>query len=410
MRVPNEPKDPISSNAHVCQTNPGTSILLALLIVLAVPTYAAYPNGYNNCKVVTTLHTMVSGSSDLANYPLTVKLTDPDLKTTANGGLVNNSSGYDIGFYPDCSGSGTPLKWEMESYSATTGAIVAHVLRPVLSHAADDTIGMYFGSSFSTFQSTAASVWDAGYKGVYHLPNGSALSVNDSTANGANGTNNGLTAASGQVDGAAAANGTSYADLGNPSALQITGKITVSAWINVATFPTVAGTEPYGIAAIVDKGADPSAGWADGYFFRLYNPGIMEFDIGSYDGTNVFETTWAVSGWSTGTWHYLVGLYNGTAWQIYFDGALKASTNSGTGARTSAKNVYLAAQYYSNGQPPGRLFNGAVDEVRISNTARSPDWILTEYRNQSAPDTYLSVGPRLSASISRVRHSVKTDQ
>jgi hypothetical protein len=50
-----------------------------------------------------------------------------------------------------------------------------------------------------------------------------------------------------------------------------------------------------------------------------------------------------------------------------------------------------------------------IDEVRISYTARSPDWILTEYRNQSAPATYLSVGPRLQANA-RVRHSVKTDQ
>src|SRR5450759_2098988 len=138
---------------------------LFTLALVALPAFAAFPNGYSYCKVVTTSHTMVSGASDLTNYPLTVILTDGDLRTAANGGLVNNGSGYDIGFYPDCSGSGTALKWEMESYSPTTGAIVAHVLRPTLSHTTNDTIGMFYGGSFSSFQSTATAVWDDNYKG-----------------------------------------------------------------------------------------------------------------------------------------------------------------------------------------------------------------------------------------------------
>jgi hypothetical protein len=152
------------------------------LALLALPAFAAFPNGYSYCKVVTTSVSMVSGTSDLTNYPLTVILTDADLKTTANGGMVNNANGYDIGFYPDCSGSGTALEWEMESYSPTTGAIVAHVLRPTLSHTTNDTIGMYYGGSFSSFQSTASAVWDANYKGVWHLGN-VPTSATDSTTN-----------------------------------------------------------------------------------------------------------------------------------------------------------------------------------------------------------------------------------
>ncbi len=40
----------------------------------------------------------------------------------------------------------------------------------------------------------------------------------------------------------------------------------------------------------------------------------------------------------------------------------------------------------------GRYFRGYFDEARVSNTARSADWILTEYRNQSSPSTFLSAG------------------
>jgi hypothetical protein len=187
--------------------------------VLVVPTYAAYPNGYSNCKVVTTLHTMVSGANDLTNYPLTVVLTDPALKSTANGGGVNNSNGYDIAFYPDCSGVGTALKWELESYSPATGAIVAHVLRPTLSHTTDDTIGMYYGGAFSSFQSTASAVWDANYKGVWHLPDGTTLNASDSTANAQTGTITSPTPSTGKIGGAASFGATDRIDMGNITTL-----------------------------------------------------------------------------------------------------------------------------------------------------------------------------------------------
>jgi len=36
-------------------------------------------------------------------------------------------------------------------------------------------------------------------------------------------------------------------------------------------------------------------------------------------------------------------------------------------------------------------FNGAIDEVRVSNIARSPDWISTEYANQSQPLTFYTI-------------------
>ena len=36
--------------------------------------------------------------------------------------------------------------------------------------------------------------------------------------------------------------------------------------------------------------------------------------------------------------------------------------------------------------------NGSVDETHISSIARSADWILTEYLNQSAPGSYVTLG------------------
>src|SRR5262249_44731956 len=56
------------------------------------------------------------------------------------------------------------------------------------------------------------------------------------------------------------------------------------------------------------------------------------------------------------------------------------------------------------GDPAGRVklgtsdsdadfFNGPVDEVRISNTARSSCWIETKYKNESSPATFDTLSP-----------------
>jgi len=39
-----------------------------------------------------------------------------------------------------------------------------------------------------------------------------------------------------------------------------------------------------------------------------------------------------------------------------------------------------------------RYFDGLIDEVRVSSTARSANWITTSYNNQNAPATYLTFG------------------
>ena len=46
--------------------------------------------------------------------------------------------------------------------------------------------------------------------------------------------------------------------------------------------------------------------------------------------------------------------------------------------------------------PKGRtdFFNGIIDEVRISNSITSFDWVSTEYNNQNDPSSFLSFGPK----------------
>jgi hypothetical protein len=365
------------------------TLSLFLLALCALPARAAYPNGYSYCKVVTTQHSMVSGTNDLVNYPLTVALTDPDLRTVVNGGLVNNSSGYDIAFYPDCSGSGAALKWELESYSPTSGAIVAHVLRPILSHTTDDSIGIFYGGAFSTFQSTPSAVWDAWYKGVWHLANGVALTATDSTGNANHGTLiNGPSAAAGQIDGAAsfASAASQYVSVPDAASLDTTSSgFTVSAWINAASFS--------GTTDIVVKNS------SNNRQVNLAMTGAQSF-INCTVGAGNYKSAIDPASLSTGAWHYLVGTYDGATLIIYTDGVSRKTLATG-GACDSTSGMLAIGR---EGSVAIEYFNGVIDEVRLSGgIARSADWILTEYRNQSAPATYMSVGLRLTPGV-RVRH------
>ena len=165
-------------------------------------------------------HTKVPSTQ--SNFTVLVSLTDPALKTVANGGHVANANGYDIGFYAD-SGGTTKLKWEVEKYDGTTGNLIAWVkIRlikfsycttgnliawvkiPSVSSTTDTPFYLFYGDpSITTDQSDPLNTWDPNFKAVYHFGNGTTLTATDSTG-GNNGTLiNGPTASAGKINGAA---------------------------------------------------------------------------------------------------------------------------------------------------------------------------------------------------------------
>src|SRR5260370_21119231 len=161
-----------------------------------------WANGCLNRRAITIDHTKVP-NTDQANFPVLISGTYSYLATTANGGNVVNANGYDILFASDANGV-NPLPFEQESYNPATGAIVYWVKLPTVSHTADTVFYLFYGnSSISADQSNKTVVWDTNYKGVWHLPNGSTLTSNDSTSNGNSRTVTGATATSGRMDGAA---------------------------------------------------------------------------------------------------------------------------------------------------------------------------------------------------------------
>ena len=78
-------------------------------------------NGYTYSRSITVDHTKVP-NTDQTNFPVLISGTYSYLATVANGGRVQNSNGYDIIFTSD-SGCATKLSHEVETYSASTGAV-----------------------------------------------------------------------------------------------------------------------------------------------------------------------------------------------------------------------------------------------------------------------------------------------
>lgn len=162
----------------------------ALALAGATQLWATDPAWYNaawtNRDLIVIDHTKVSGSSNLTNFPMVFSVTEASLRTVANGGSAGQSNGNDILF----TGSDgiTKLNHEIETYNGATGRLIAWVQIPSLSPAADTVLYIYYGNASAANQQNVTAVWNGNYMAVWHLPNGSALTANDSTSNVNNGT------------------------------------------------------------------------------------------------------------------------------------------------------------------------------------------------------------------------------
>jgi hypothetical protein len=217
-----------------------------------------------------------------------------------------------------------------------------------------------------------SAVWNNNYLAVLHLPTiSSALSSLDSTGNNSF-TNNGASAGSGELDGAAVlASGSDLHVTSPSSSLQATSDITLSAWI----YPVVCTAE-----------CEILTNWngSSRKFLFEMNGSVIRFAIQS-GGVGYFDTATILS---VNNWYYVVGTYNSAtnALNVFINGSLDANSGTGVGGLVSSTDpVYI-------GNSGSNFFTGTIDESRISNTARSADWITAEYNNQKASSAFLSVG------------------
>jgi hypothetical protein len=333
-------------------------------------------------RTVTTDHTKVPNTNQ-TNFAVLVSGTYTYLKSVANGGKVQDAQGDDIYFTSDAAAT-TVLNFELTYWDATTGQIEAWVLVSSLSHTSDNVIYLQYGnSSITSFQGNITGTWNSNYKIVSHLKDGTTLSAADVTSNGNNGTIHSATATTGKIDGAASFNGTT-ATISYPDIASITD-YTMSAWVNANTLS--------GIECAFGFETFPSSPRDAGIFWVITSESGSSVATGKVivNGTGDIA---AGSALSTSTWYYAVIQRSGTTAKVFINGSqIGSSITVGSGA-TSVVAPTLASHYYSGADH--ELMDGLVDEFRFSNTARSDDWIVTEYNNQNSPSTFYALGSEVA--------------
>lgn len=347
-------------------------------------------SGYAYGKTITLQGSQISGT--LTDFPVLISVTDNSLRTTANGGRVLNTNGYDIIFtLPDCS---TILPMQIERYVASTGQFIAWVRLPSLVGGSNQIIYMFYGKTGVVSDPSSTAVWDASYMGVYHFNS----SVTDGTSNSRHLTDVSTANLTASKIGEGrrlennpfvASNSASLRYLRLPNNLFSTvTNFTFEGWVYLESVNTNwERIFDFGRNTNVNMFLCPSIG----------GNGIKRFAITT--GGNGSEQQ-VSSGTSTGTgaWHHFALTINATTntGVLYYDGAANA-TNTG-GITLDPSNLGADnANYFGRSQyNADHGLYGNFDEFRISSTTRSAGWITTSYNNQNNPASFYTIGSEVA--------------
>jgi len=312
------------------------------------------------------------------NFPLLVSISDPALRSIANGGDVASNVGLDIYFSADPAGT-VRLAHDVERYREMTGEFVAWVKVPSLG--ASTVIYLQYGdASITTSQQQVPQVWTEGYELVVHL-NGSGDATGKTTSIPASL----LFVMEGKIGTARGFDGsTDYANAGSVAALDdaFVGGGTFEAWF----FATGFGGNGFG--RIADKG-----NW--GLFVDNSNAAnTLDWHFAVTGGNNVAQWHFGANAISLNAWHHVAIVFNTDSISntpvAYIDGVSKVAVE------VDAPNTAYASDaasdlFIGDVATAGRTFGGTLDEVRLSSVARSDGWLVTQYRNQSNPMAFYTV-------------------
>lgn len=324
-------------------------------------------------RSITINHQKV-GASDLANFPVLVAGIYPWLRTVANGGDVQSSSGADIAFFsdPQCTQA---LDFEIERWNATTGEVAYWVRLPAVFTAVDTVFYIAYGNTTVGRLDNPRGVWDSGFRLVQHLGDGTTLDLTDSTGHFGS-VNHGAVAAVGQVAGGSNATASAYYEATAAYNIINGGPNThcVRMWVKGSSF----GGQPIiwamFDAVIGDAGVETSTTGTQLLWFYRTSPAVnfrtVNMDI------------------SDGQWHLLhfVKTGFGDLGVAYIDGKAAVTASGTLNSTPASANSPIGFGHYSAANPFS--WPGSLDEVRISNVVRTADWVLTEFNNESNPATF----------------------
>jgi hypothetical protein len=297
--------------------------------------------------------------SNLTNFPLTVKLDG------VFGGW--SSLTQDNGYFRN--ENNTILDHEVEYYVQGSQAVY-HVRVPTVSSSSNTYIYLYTNGSGYTNGNNPTGVWDSNFLGVYHMETGL-----DSTSNNNDGVVTGTTTIAGL-------NGLSKSFDGTDDWIQLpftTKNETAMTYSIIGRTDTTSTDNDQmpiweGQSGANGYGAEEERHLYIPYFNRSDNIGFHNRNV---NGNHIIEVPYTNLSYD----HWSVTLDNAFTTSdlvLYLGGSVASSLTQGGASLTS--NFDTNIRIGQNGAN-SRYFDGVIDEVRISNVARSSAWIKAEYHS-----------------------------
>jgi chitodextrinase len=233
-----------------------------------------------------------------------------------------------------------------------------NAVRVVQAEAASGRTALAFALSAMALHLVAAPLAafaQTGPVASYAFLEGAGITTADASGSGFTGTlvgGPGWTA--GHSNGGLSFNGsTTYVDLGNPAALQVTGSLTVSAWVRETANVADDGQ-------IVAK-SDGASGWQ---LKSTPDTGVRTFGFAITNASRAVIQRYSATGRALDTWYHVAGVYDATArtLDIYVNGVLSDGALDGT-----VPAALLTAPVNANlGRRSGNSHvAGVIDDVRI---------------------------------------------
>ena len=326
--------------------------------------------------------------ADLTNFPVYVFINaDTDFHQA-------RADGHDIRF--TLSDGKTLLKYEREHWTGGNGSpATAHfwVKVPSILASGGATIYIYYGKSDAPDGANAPNVWDANFKGVWHMKDLTPSTIADSTGLNADGTK---VAANEPIE----ANGKVYKgqDFGGgvgsgdyvsiPSYVIDLTKATISFWAkrNVLAV-TQDGTNTFGALAVVGRGS--SLQFLDMRVDDTYFEILGERDVNNESWAAIKSNVVA----DTELHHFIITCDN-NVFTLLIDG-VEVGIDDDSAAGWTSNTCTINA--IGKGYPTPHWFyssfwDGLIDEIRFSNVARAIAWLKFEYHNINEADNELTWG------------------
>jgi hypothetical protein len=205
---------------------------------------------------------------------------------------------------------------------------------------------------------------DANTVALWHFNEGSGDSLFDSSGNGNHGKIFGATWVDGMSGKALSFNGTdNFVEIADKAIQTGMSELTIAAFIRYSSPQS-------GISSFVSKWG-PGGSGDDSYFLGIYPDTIIHLAINN-GGYKALYSDLSVP---YNTWNYIVGRYGKGKCEIFLNGELICSTQVGTGSINDVDLPICIGKHMASGD----FLKGELDEIRISNIARSVSEIAAHW-------------------------------